>query len=184
MMLSDKEILQYVEKYKMIEPFDNIRLVKLDKKISWGISSYGYDIRLSDEFLVPQEEKDIIVDPKNFNISKFKKVKTQEYTIPPNNFVLARSFEYFRIPRDILVVVFGKSTYARCGLLVNITPLEPEWEGYITISIINPLNHKIKIYSNEGIAQAIFLKAEILCEISYKDKKGKYQAQKDITPAM
>lgn len=183
MMLSDKEIVQYVKKYKMIEPFEDVRLVKLDKKISWGLSSYGYDIRLSDEFLVPQEDKDIVVDPKNFDVSKFKKVKAQEYTISPNNFVLARSLEYFKIPRDILVVVFGKSTYARCGLVVNITPLEPEWEGYITISIINPLNHKIKIYSNEGIAQVVFLKTENLCEISYKDKKGKYQAQKDITPA-
>jgi len=183
MMLSDKEIVQYVKKYKMIEPFEDVRLVKLDKKISWGLSSYGYDIRLSDEFLVPQEDKDIVVDPKNFDVSKFKKVKVQEYTISPNNFVLAKSLEYFRIPRDILVVVFGKSTYARCGLVVNITPLEPEWEGYITISIINPLNHKIKIYSNEGIAQVVFLKTENLCEISYKDKKGKYQAQKDITPA-
>lgn len=181
MVLSDKEIKKYVKKYKMIEPFDDTRLVKLDKKISWGVSSYGYDIRLSKEFLVPEEDKDIIVDPKNFNISKFKKVKANSYIIPPNNFVLAKSFEYFRIPRDILVIVFGKSTYARCGLIVNITPLEPEWEGFITISIINPLNHKIKIYANEGIAQTIFLKSKSLCEISYKDKQGKYQAQKEIT---
>ncbi len=181
MILSDIDIKQYVKKYNMIEPFDDTRLIKLEKKISWGVSSYGYDLRVSDEFLVPQEDKDIVVDPKNFDINKFKKIKSQTYTIPPNNFVLTKSLEYFRIPRDVLVVVFGKSTYARCGLIVNITPLEPEWEGYITISIINPLNHKITIYANEGIAQAVFLKADQLCEISYKDKQGKYQAQKDIT---
>lgn len=181
MILDDTEIKQYVQKYQMIEPFDDTRLTKLEKKISWGVSSYGYDLRLSDEFIVPEDDTEIIVDPKNFDIKKFKKIKSQEYTIPANNFVLARSLEYFKIPRDILVIVFGKSTYARCGLIVNITPLEPEWEGYITISIINPLNHKIKIYSNEGIAQAVFLKASRVCEISYKDKQGKYQAQKDIT---
>lgn len=184
MILSDKEIRLYVEKYKMIEPFEDSRLIKLDKKISWGISSYGYDIKLSDEFLVPQDSADFVVDPKNFDLSKFKKVKAENYIISSNNFVLGKSFEYFRVPRDILVIVFGKSTYARCGLVVNITPLEPEWEGYVTISIVNPLNHKIKIYANEGIAQAVFLKAKNLCQISYKDKKGKYQAQKDITPAM
>lgn len=183
MILSDLELKKYVEKYKMIEPFEDTRLVKLDKKISWGCSSYGYDFRLSDEFLVPKKNYQIILDPKNFDIKKFKKVKLKEYTIPANNFVLARSLEYFRIPRDILVVVFGKSTYARCGLVVNVTPLEPEWEGYVTISIINPLSHKIKIYANEGIAQAVFLKAEKLCKISYKDKQGKYQAQRDITVA-
>lgn len=180
-MLSDKDIKYYIEKYRMIEPFEDTRLIKLEKKISWGLSSYGYDLRLSDEFMVPEDNTEIVVDPKNFDIKNFKKIKTQEYTIPSNNFVLAKSLEYFRIPRDILVLVFGKSTYARCGLIVNITPLEPEWEGYITISIINPLNHKIKIYANEGIAQAVFLKADKLCEISYKDKQGKYQAQKDIT---
>jgi len=183
MILSDKEIKQYIEKFGMIEPFEDNRLVKLDKKISWGVSSYGYDIKLSDEFLVPKESSELVVDPKNFDITKFEKIKSDNYIIESNNFVLGKSFEYFRIPRDILVVVFGKSTYARCGLIVNITPLEPEWEGYITIAIINPLNHKIKVYANEGIAQAVFLKTENLCEISYKDKQGKYQAQKDITPA-
>ncbi|MCS7150763.1 MAG: dCTP deaminase [Endomicrobia bacterium] len=188
MMLNDKEIKKYVEQYKMIEPFEDNRVVLMQfstsaANISWGVSSYGYDLRLADEFLVPQETQDITVDPKNFDVSKFDKIKTKEYIIPANNFVLGRSLEYFRIPRDILVIVFGKSTYARCGLVVNITPLEPEWEGYITISIINPLNHKIKIYANEGIAQAVFIKADKLCEISYKDKKGKYQAQKDITVA-
>lgn len=183
-MLSDKDIKQYVEKYKMIEPFEDTRLLKLDKKISWGVSSYGYDVRLSNEFLVPKQNSRLIVDPKDFDITKFKKIKANSYVIEPNNFVLGKSFEYFRIPKDILVIVFGKSTYARCGLIVNITPLEPEWEGYITIAIINPLNHKIKIYANEGIAQAIFLKAKNICKISYKDKQGKYQAQKDITPAM
>ena len=182
MILSDIEIKNYVEKYKMIEPFEDTRLSKLEKRISWGVSSYGYDLRLSDEFIVfKKDSSEVIVDPKNFDIKKLKKIKSQSYTIAENNFVLARSLEYFRIPRNILVIVFGKSTYARCGLIVNITPLEPEWEGYITISIINPLNHKIKIYSNEGIAQAVFLKADKLCKISYKDKQGKYQAQKDIT---
>ncbi len=181
MILSDREIKRYVEKYKMIEPFDDTRLIKLEKKISWGVSSYGYDLRISDEFLVPEDNSQIVVDPKNFDIKKFKKINFSTYTIPANNFVLTKSLEYFKIPRDILVVVFGKSTYARCGLIVNITPLEPEWEGFITISIINPTNHKIKIYANEGIAQAVFLKAENLCEISYKDKQGKYQVQKDIT---
>ncbi|MCX7956323.1 MAG: dCTP deaminase [Endomicrobia bacterium] len=181
MILSDKEIKLYVDKHRMIEPFEDTRLFKLEKKISWGVSSYGYDLRLSDEFVIPDADGEIIVDPKNFDISKFKKIKSKEYTISENNFVLSKSLEYFRIPRDILVIVFGKSTYARCGLVVNITPLEPDWEGFITISLINPTNHKIKVYAGEGIAQAIFLKAEDICEISYKDKQGKYQAQKDIT---
>ncbi len=181
MILSDIEIQHYVATYKMIEPFEDTRLIKLENKISYGTSSYGYDLRLADEFFVPQQNKGIIIDPKNFNISKFTRIKATEYVIPENNFVLGRSLEYFRIPKNILTIVFGKSTYARCGLIVNITPLEPEWEGFITISIINPTNHKIKIYANEGIAQAIFLKSENICKISYKDKQGKYQAQKDIT---
>ncbi|MEN3013122.1 MAG: dCTP deaminase [Endomicrobiia bacterium] len=181
MILSDLELKKYVKKYKMIEPFEDTRLFKLDKKISWGVSSYGYDFRLSDEFIVPQDTTQITIDPKNFDVSKFKKIKSQEYIVPANSFVLGKSVEYFRIPRNILVIVCGKSTYARSGLVVNVTPLEPEWEGYITISIINPLNHKIKIYANEGIAQAVFLKAAKICKISYKDKQGKYQAQKDIT---
>jgi dCTP deaminase len=184
MILSDEEIKKLSLEQGMIEPFDDTRLTKVSGKISWGVSSYGYDMRISNEFYFPKEEKNILIDPKNFDLKKFQMVKSkdQSFVIPAKTYILARSLEYFKIPRNILVIVFGKSTYARCGLIVNVTPLEPEWEGYVTISIVNPLDHRIKIYFNEGIAQLIFLKSKNLCKISYKDKVGKYQAQKVVTP--
>lgn len=182
-VLSDIEIKNLSLKYRMIEPFDDSRLNKVKGRISWGVSSYGYDIRLANDFYIPKEENGILIDPKNFDLEKFEHISSKkEVVVLPRSYILARSYEYFRVPRNILVVVFGKSTYARCGLIVNVTPLEPEWEGYITISIVNPLDHSIKVYSEEGIAQAVFLEAKSMCEISYKDKGGKYQSQKVITP--
>lgn len=181
MILSDHEIKEYVKKYNMIDPFDETRISK-SNKIHSGLSSYGYDIQLDREFFILETlEPSNVIDPKEFDITKFKKVYSDWCIIPAKSYVLAKSVEYFRIPRDILVITTGKSTYARCGLIVNITPLEPEWEGVITISLINPLNCGIKVYAGEGIAQLIFLKSSSLCKISYKDKSGKYQAQKGIT---
>lgn len=163
----------------MIEPFceDQVRT----GAISYGVSSYGYDMRVGDAFKIFNGSGDYVSDPKNPDPSVFTDIKTECCVIPPHSFVLASSLEYFRIPRDILVICFGKSTYARCGVIVNVTPLEPEWEGYLTISISNTSSVPVKVYSNEGIGQLVFLKAEDVCRRSYKDKKGKYQAQKDIT---
>ncbi len=183
-ILSDLEIKKLSLEKDMIYPFEDTRLNNVSGEISFGVSSYGYDMRISNEFYIMKENKNILIDPKNFSLEKFKKVddKNNFIIIPPKSYVLTKSLEYFKIPRDILVVVFGKSTYARCGLIVNVTPLEPEWEGYVTISIVNPLSYRIKIYCNEGIAQLIFFKSEKMCKISYKNKKGKYQSQKTITP--
>jgi dCTP deaminase len=166
----------------MIDPFDESRGKK--GVISWGVSSYGYDMRVSDEFKIFKpsgHDKDEIIDPKNFKPEYFVDFKGDECIIPPNSFLLGRSVEYFRIPRDVLVVCFGKSTYARCGILVNVTPLEPEWEGHVTISISNTSPRPAKVYANEGIAQIVFLQADEVCETSYSDKSGKYQAQRKIT---
>lgn len=165
----------------MIEPFaDNS---KVEGTISSGTSAYGYDMRISDEFKVfmPMAE-DAIVDPKAFREDNFSDYKGSACVIPPNAYALGRSVEYFRIPRDVLAICFGKSTYARCGIVVNVTPLEPEWEGHVTISISNTTPLPAKIYSNEGIAQVLFLGAGEVCETSYADKAGKYQAQQKITP--
>ncbi|HPN65105.1 MAG TPA: dCTP deaminase, partial [Candidatus Goldiibacteriota bacterium] len=150
---------------------------------SSGVSSYGYDMRISDEFKIFNPASKTIVDPKNFDISHFIDYKGKECIIPPNSYVLAKSVEYFRIPRDIVTITFSKSTYARSGIFMNITPFEPEWEGFVTISISNLTPLPAKLYANEGIAQVLFLKAEEPCEVSYADKKGKYQAQKKITIA-
>ncbi len=149
--------------------------------ISYGVSSYGYDMRIADEFKIFTNVNATVVDPKAFDPNSFIEFKGKECIIPPNSFVLARSLEYFRIPRDVLVLCLGKSTYARCGLVVNVTPLEPEWEGHVTIEISNTTPLPAKVYANEGIAQLVFLKAEEICEISYSDKTGKYQAQRGIT---
>ncbi len=149
--------------------------------ISYGVSSYGYDMRVADEFKIFTNINNTIVDPKSFDEKSFVNFKGDECIIPPNSFALAFSVEYFKIPRDVIVICLGKSTYARCGIVVNVTPLEPEWEGHVTIEISNTTPLPAKIYSNEGIAQVIFLGAEEMCEISYKDKTGKYQAQKGIT---
>ena len=178
-ILSDREIKERVEKEKMLEPFVD-KQVK-DGVISYGLSSYGYDFRISDEFHIFDKEK--VVDPKNIKTENFIVVKKEVYVLEPGSTVLAKTIEYFRIPRDILTICFGKSTYARCGILINVTPFEPEWEGYATISITNTSHTPVKIYANEGIAQLLFLKSDVLCDVSYKDKKGKYQAQKNVTYA-
>lgn len=162
----------------MIEPFEE-GLIR-EGVISYGVSSYGYDMRIADEFKIFTNINNTVVDPKNFDPKSFVEFKGEVCIIPPNSFALARSVEYFRIPRDVLVICIGKSTYARCGIIVNVTPLEPMWEGYLTIEISNTTPLPAKIYANEGIAQLIFLKAEEECEISYADRKGKYQAQQGI----
>lgn len=167
------------KEHQMIVPFSERQIKK--GVISYGLSSYGYDIRIADEFKVFTNVNTTIVDPKNFDQRSLIGVKGKFCLIPPNSFVLARTVEYFRIPRNILTICLGKSTYARCGIIVNVTPFEPEWEGYATLEISNTTPLPAKIYANEGIAQIIFLEADEICEVSYKDKKGKYQAQKKIT---
>jgi dCTP deaminase len=176
---SDKWIRKMAEKHDMIKPF----YAKQTQPgvISYGLSSYGYDMRLSDEFKIFTNVSSTIIDPKRFDQSSFVDIKTKVCIIPPNSFVLARSVEYFRIPRNILTICLGKSTYARCGIIVNVTPFEPEWEGYATLEISNTAPLPAKIYANEGIAQVIFLEADEECQLSYRDKKGKYQAQRRIT---
>ncbi len=163
----------------MIEPFEE----KLQRQgvISYGLSSYGYDARLADEFKVFTNIESAIVDPKNFSDASFVNRKTDVCVIPPNSFVLARTVEYFKIPRDILVICLGKSTYARCGLIVNVTPLEPEWEGHVTLEISNTTPLPAKVYANEGVCQFLFLKADSLCETSYADRGGKYMGQTGVT---
>lgn len=179
MLKSDKWIREMSKKYKMITPFVEKLITK--SKISYGLSSYGYDIRVADEYKIFTDVHNTVVDPKNFSPKAFVDIKAPYCIVPPNSFALARSIEYFRIPRNVIGLCIGKSTYARCGIVVNITPLEPEWEGHLTIEISNTTPIPAKIYSNEGIAQLIFLESDQLCEISYKDRKGKYQAQRGVT---
>jgi dCTP deaminase len=167
------------KEHEMIVPFSERQIKK--GIVSYGLSSYGYDIRVADEFKVFTNVNTTIVDPKKFDRRSLVDVKGKFCLIPPNSFVLARTVEYFKIPRNILTICLGKSTYARCGIIVNVTPFEPEWEGYATLEISNTTPLPAKIYANEGIAQIIFLEADEICEVSYKDKKGKYQAQKKIT---
>ena len=175
---NDAWIRQMAVEQNMIEPFvdDQVR----QGVISFGLSSYGYDIRVTDEFKIFTNVHSAVVDPKGFNPNSFVDFKGDVCVIPPNSFVLARTIEYFRIPRRVLTMCIGKSTYARCGLIVNVTPFEPEWEGYVTLEISNTTPLPARIYANEGIAQVIFLEADEVCETSYADRKGKYQAQKDI----
>ncbi len=177
MVRNDRWIKEMASK-GMIEPFEE-GLVR-EGVISFGVSSYGYDMRVADEFRIFTNINNTIVDPKCFDPKSFVEFKGDACIIPPNSFALARSVEYFRIPRDVLVLCIGKSTYARCGIIVNVTPLEPCWEGYVTIEISNTTPLPAKIYSNEGIAQLIFIKAEEECQVSYADRKGKYQAQQGI----
>jgi dCTP deaminase len=180
MLKNDRWIKEMAEK-GMIEPF-NKKQVR-EGVISYGISSYGYDMRIADEFKIFTNINNTIVDPKGFDIKSFIDFKGDVCIVPPNSFVLSRSVEYFRIPREVLVICLGKSTYARCGIVVNVTPLEPEWEGYVTIEISNTSPLPAKIYANEGIAQLLFIEGSEVCERSYADKAGKYQAQKGITLA-
>ena len=179
--LPDRWIREMSRKHKMIAPFADGKTRK--GKISFGVSSYGYDFRLADEYKIPDFSSVKISDPKNTNVSALGDFKGRACLIPPNSFVLGRSLEYFRIPRDVLVLCQGKSTYARSGVFVNVTPLEPEWEGYLTIAIVNCAPVPAIIYSGEGIAQLVFFRAESECVVSYADKKGKYQAQKEIVAA-
>jgi len=176
MVKNDRWIIDMAEK-GMIEPFNCEQVRK--GVISFGVSSYGYDIRIADEFKVPNPAGGVI-DPKNIDDSHFNDFKGDVCEMPANSYVICRSLEYLRIPRETLALCFGKSTYARSGVVVNITPLEPEWEGYITISVANTSPFPVRLYANEGIAQIVFIEAKNLCETSYADKKGKYQAQKGI----
>ncbi|GAB4327712.1 MAG: dCTP deaminase [Candidatus Zixiibacteriota bacterium] len=177
----DSWIRKMARDHGMIEPFAD-RQVR-EGVISYGVSSYGYDMRVADEFQVFTNIYGSVVDPKNFRSDAFVTIQSDVCLIPPNSFALGRSVEYFRIPRNVITVCLGKSTYARCGIIVNVTPFEPEWEGYVTLEISNTTPLPARIYANEGIAQVLFFESNDVCEISYADKKGKYQAQRGITPA-
>jgi dCTP deaminase len=176
---ADRWIKRMALEHGMIEPFED-RQVR-EGVISYGLSSYGYDIRVADEFKVFTNINNTVVDPKNFDDRSFVDMKTDVCIIPPNSFALAKTVEYFRIPRDVLTVCVGKSTYARCGLIVNVTPFEPEWEGYVTLEISNTTPLPAKVYANEGISQVLFFQSDEVCEVSYADKKGKYQKQQGLT---
>lgn len=180
---SDRWIKKMAVNSQMITPFvtEQVKLVNQQRSISYGLSSYGYDIRLAEEFKIFTNIHAAIVDPKNFDHNSFVDIKSEVCIIPPNSFVLGRTIEYFKIPRNILVICLGKSTYARCGIIVNVTPLEPEWEGHVTLEFSNTTNLPAKIYANEGVAQLLFLEADEECEISYKDRAGKYQGQTGVT---
>ena len=175
---SDRWIRQMAREQRMIEPFVESQV--REGVISYGLSSYGYDIRVADEYKIFTNVYTAVVDPKQFDPRSFVEYKGGVLVIPPNSFALARSVEYFRIPRNVLTICMGKSTYARCGIIVNVTPFEPEWEGFVTLEISNTSPLPARVYSGEGICQVIFLEADEVCETSYKDKKGKYQAQQGI----
>ena len=176
---SDKWIKRMALEHGMIDPFED-RQVR-SGVISYGLSSYGYDIRVADEFKVFTNVNNALIDPKDFDPRSFVDIKADTIIVPPNSFALARTVEYFRIPRDVLTVCLGKSTYARCGIIVNVTPFEPEWEGTATLEISNTTPLPARIYANEGIAQLVFLRGERVCERSYADKAGKYQDQRGLT---
>jgi len=177
-VLPDHWIKRMSNDNNMIEPFAENRIRK--GKISYGAGSYGYDFRLADEFKIPVFDGHKLLDPKRMDILSFTDYRGRSCVIPPNSFVLGRSLEYFRIPRDILVLCQGKSTYARCGIIINVTPFEPEWEGFATISLVNSSPIPAKVYAREGIGQLVFVKAEDPCRKSYRDRKGKYQAPRKI----
>jgi len=176
---SDKWIIKMAKENAMIAPFEDKQIG--GDKISFGVSSYGYDARVSDEFKIFTNVNSEIVDPKNFKPSNFITKNSSECIIPPNSFVLARTVEYFKIPEDILVICLGKSTYARCGIIVNVTPLEPCWEGHVTLEFSNTTPLPAKIYANEGVAQFIFIKGNEKPKVTYADRNGKYQGQKGVT---
>ena len=178
-ILVDWEIREYCKKYRMLDPFEES--LKREGVISYGLSSMGYDIRVTDEYKIFTNVKQAVVDPKQFNPDSFIDFKGTTCVIPPNSFALARSVEYFRMPRSVLGICLGKSSYARCGIVVNITPLEPGWEGHLTIEISNTTPLPARIYSFEGIAQVLFFESGSLPEVSYADRKGKYQGQQGIT---
>ena len=176
---SDRWIRKMCLEQRMIEPFEEKQV--RTGVISYGVSSYGYDIRIADEFKIFTNVNSTIVDPKNMDPATMVDFKGPVCIIPPNSFALGRSVEYFRVPRNVLCTCVGKSTYARCGIITNVTPFEPEWEGFVTLEISNTTPLPAKIYSNEGIAQVLFFESDEVCETSYKDKAGKYQAQQGIT---
>jgi len=176
---SDKWIRKMSVENDMISPFEDKQIS--EKKISYGLSSYGYDIRVTDEYKIFTNVNNSIIDPKRFDENSFVNFKGDVCIVPANSFALARSVEYFKIPRNVLTICLGKSTYARCGIIVNVTPFEPEWEGHVTLEISNTTPLPAKIYSNEGLCQVLFFESDEICEISYKDKKGKYQKQTGIT---
>jgi len=179
---SDKWIRRMAAK-GMIEPFEagQVKEVKGRRVVSYGTSSYGYDIRCSTEFKIFTNINSTIVDPKEFDAKNFVDYQGEVCIIPPNSFALARTVEYFRIPRNVLTICLGKSTYARCGIIVNVTPLEPEWEGHVTLEFCNTTPLPARVYANEGVAQVVFLESDEVCDTSYKDRGGKYQGQKGVT---
>lgn len=183
---SDRWIRKMAEEHGMIEPYEpgQVRFNDAGERlVSYGTSSYGYDVRCAPEFKVFTNVHSVIVDPKNFDEKSFIDVIGDECIIPPNSFALARTMEYFRIPRDVLTICLGKSTYARCGIIVNVTPLEPEWEGHVTLEFSNTTNLPARIYAGEGVAQMLFFQSDTddVCETSYKDRGGKYQGQRGVT---
>ena len=180
---SDRWIRQMAVEKGMIEPFEPTQVKELAGRrvVSYGTSSYGYDIRCSTEFKIFTNVNSTIIDPKRFDEKNFVDYKGEVCIIPPNSFALARTVEYFRIPRNVLTICLGKSTYARCGIIVNVTPLEPEWEGHVTLEFSNTTPLPARIYANEGVAQVIFIESDELCETSYRDRGGKYQGQKGVT---
>ena len=179
---SDKWIRKMAQQ-GMIEPFvdGQVRAVNSERIVSYGLSSFGYDVRCTRNFKVFTNLNSAVVDPKNFDNNSFVDVESDVCIIPPNSFALAHTVEYFKIPRDVLVICLGKSTYARCGIIVNVTPLEPGWEGQVTLEFSNTTNLPAKIYAGEGVAQMLFLQSDEVCETSYKDRKGKYQGQRGVT---
>ena len=178
-IMADRWITRMAREHAMIEPFEDRQVRK--GVISYGVSSYGYDMRVAREFRIFTNVLNSIVDPKEFDPKSFVEFEGDVCIVPPNSFALARSVEYFRIPRNVLTVTVGKSTYARCGIITNVTPFEPEWEGFVTLEISNTTPLPAKIYANEGIAQVLFFKGEEEPEVSYRDKAGKYQGQKGVT---
>jgi dCTP deaminase len=180
---SDRWIKRMVAQHRMIEPFeaDQVRETSRGRVISYGTSSYGYDVRCAPEFKIFTNINSAIVDPKQFDESSFVDMSGEVCIIPPNSFALARTVEYFRIPRNVLTICLGKSTYARCGIIVNVTPLEPEWQGHVTLEFSNTTTLPAKIYANEGIAQMVFFESDEVCETSYADRGGKYQGQRGVT---
>ena len=175
---SDRWIRKMAQEHDMISPFNEKQM--RDGVISYGLSSYGYDLRVADEFKIFTNVNFATVDPKNFDERSFVTIQSECCIVPPNSFALARSVEYFKIPRDVLAICVGKSTYARCGIIVNVTPFEPEWEGFVTLEISNTTPLPAKIYANEGLCQILFLQSDEPCEVSYADRKGKYQRQTGI----
>jgi len=176
---SDRWIREMPQKHGMIEPFGDSQVRA--GVVSYGLSPYGYDIPVADEFKVFTNINTTVIDPKSFDPRSFVDIKADVCIVPPNSFALARTIEYFRIPRDVLTICLGKSTYARCGIIVNVTPFEPEWEGFVTLEISNTTPLPAKIYANEGLAQVLFFQSDEPCERSYADKKGKYQGQQGVT---